>query len=165
MVNDVSGLTHDPEMAGLVAEKGCPVVLMHLRGTPATMADHAHYSDLFGEVADELAVRARAALDAGVHPSRILLDPGIGFAKDSPASRALVERAGAFRALGFELLVGPSRKSFLDPSGLLAPADRDAATFEAALTCVRQGVAVLRLHHGREWDFIRKVARAREVFA
>ena len=165
MINDVSGLTHDPAMAGLIAEKGCPVVLMHMRGTPSTMVDHADYSDLFGEVADELATRARAALDAGIHPDRILLDPGIGFAKDSPASRALVEGAGAFRALGFELLVGPSRKSFLDPSGLLAPADRDAATFEAALTCVRQGVAVLRLHHGREWDFIRKVARAREVFA
>jgi dihydropteroate synthase len=165
MINDVSGLTHDPAMAGLIAEKGCPVVLMHMRGTPSTMVDHADYSDLFGEVADELATRARAALDAGIHPDRILLDPGIGFAKDSRSSCALVEGAGAFRALGFDILLGPSRKSFLDPSGLLDPSDRDASTLEAALTCARQGVAVLRLHNGRKWDSIRKAARAGEVLA
>ncbi len=165
MINDVSGLTHDPAMAGLIAEKGCPVVLMHMRGTPATMADHAHYSELFGEVADELAARARTALDTGIHPDRIILDPGIGFAKNARSSHALVEGAGAFRALGFNLLLGPSRKSFLDPSGLLDPSERDAATLEAALTCARQGVAVLRLHNGRKWNSIRKAARAGEIFA
>jgi len=164
MVNDVSGFAYDPAMPELVAEKDCPVVLMHMRGTPSTMNSKDSYADLFGEVADELAQRARAALDAGIRHNRILLDPGIGFAKNAEASRALLNRIGAFKSLGFPLLAGPSRKSCLDPKGLTKPADRDPATFEAAVTCANQGVAILRLHQGKKWAAISKSSLAKEIF-
>ena len=150
-INDVSGLS-DSGMAPLLARTGAPVILMHLRGTPADMREHAHYQHLLGEIADELASRVGRALAAGVSASQIVLDPGIGFAKDAAQSAALVADCGALRALGLPLLLGPSRKSYLaTPVGGNAPnraGDRDAATVDAAAQCGNQGAAWLRLHRG-----------------
>jgi dihydropteroate synthase len=150
-INDVSGLG-DPQMAPLLARSGAPVFLMHLRGTPADMNERAHYRHLLGEVADELAARVSAALAAGVAASQIVLDPGIGFAKNAEQSAELVRHCGALRALGLPLLIGPSRKSYLATAvGGDAPArasNRDAATVDAAAQCGTQGAAWLRLHRG-----------------
>lgn len=156
-INDVSGLEHDPAMAPLAARRGCPTVLTHMRGSPADMRGRASYADLLGEVADELAAKVRRALDAGMNREQIVLDPGIGFAKDAAQSGALVARVGALRALGLPLLAGPSRKSFL--AGVAAsPRARDAASAGAAALCAAQGVEWLRLHDGAAWDAVAAAA-------
>ena len=155
MVNDVSGLG-DPAMAEVVAAAGAQLCLMHLRGTPATMRQKTDYRYLPGTVLDELAARVARALDAGIPPEKLLLDPGIGFAKDALQSLALIGATGAFRALGLRVLVGPSRKSCLEAAvGPRPPAERDAATSGAAALAAAQGAAVLRLHRGGPvWDAV-----------
>lgn len=159
MINDVSGLAHDADMAGLCAARDCPTILMHMRGQPATMRAHAHYQDLLGEVADELAARVQAALHAGMNRAQIVLDPGLGFAKDAAQSRALLARCGALRALGFPLLVGPSRKSFLaDLAPAAQPAERDAVSIGAAAVAAAQGATWIRLHDGAGWPAVRAAA-------
>lgn len=161
MVNDVSGLA-DPGMAPLLAATGAPAVLMHLRGTPEDMQERTGYRHLLGEVADELMSSVARAGAAGVDPARLILDPGIGFAKDAVQSRELVARGGALRALGLPLLFGPSRKSFMaDTLPGKRPDQRDAGTAGAAALCAAQGASWLRLHRGgRSWDAVKVAAAA-----
>ena len=156
MINDVSALA-DPEMAPLAAGRDCPLVLMHSRGSPADMRERCDYRDLLGEVADELMTRAAHALASGIRVERLTLDPGIGFAKTAAQSLQLVAGLGAFRALGFPLLAGPSRKSYLTAVlGERPPKERDGATAGAAALCAAQGAAILRLHGGGPiWDAVR----------
>ncbi|MCU4159542.1 dihydropteroate synthase [Acidiphilium sp. AL] len=147
IVNDISGLRHDPRAASLVAARGCPVVLMHMRGTPATMGCHAHYADLVREVIDELAQRRDAALQAGIAPEAIALDPGFGFAKQGKQNVVLFRSLGRFQALGHPLLVGVSRKRFIGAlAGEADPARRDAGSIAAALFAANRGAAILRVH-------------------
>ncbi len=147
IVNDVSGLRHDPEAAPLVAAAGCPVILMHMRGTPATMNAQAVYDDLLADVLAELAATRDAALAAGVAPAAIALDPGFGFAKQGAQNVALLRALPSFRALGHPVLAGVSRKRFI---GELAaepdPARRDPGSIAAALFAAGQGAAILRVH-------------------
>ena len=154
MINDISGLA-DPRLAEVCAKAQCPTVLMHMRGTPATMQGLCQYEHLLGEVADELAISISKGLEAGMKAKNIVLDPGIGFAKTAQQNLELMAQVGAFRALGFPLLVGPSRKSFLAP---LIPgkedAERDCGSAGAAASCAMQGVAILRLHQGTYWDAV-----------
>ena len=132
--------------------------------TPEMMQNRTTYAHLLGEVADALAARAAYALSQGIHPSQILLDPGIGFAKDTPSNLKLLGHCGALRALGFPLLLGPSRKSFM--STLLpqsAPAQRDLGSAGAAAICAAQGVYALRMHTGRfqdAWQMAWSIANA-----
>lgn len=145
LVNDVTGLA-DPAMARVIAEAGCPAVLMHLRGTPATMQAHATYRDVLGEVAAELRAALARAEAAGIPAGLIILDPGIGFAKTTPQNVELLARVGELRALGRPLLVGPSRKRFV---GELTGAPVEArlpGTLAAVAACVLAGVEWLRVH-------------------
>lgn len=145
LVNDVMGLA-DPALARVVADAGVPVVLMHLRGTPATMQAHATYADLLGEVAAELRAALARAAAAGIPAERVILDPGIGFAKTTAHNVALLARVGELRALGRPLLVGPSRKRFV---GELTGAPVEArlpGTLAAVTACVLAGVEWLRVH-------------------
>ena len=160
MINDVSGLS-DPNMAPLLAENGCKTVLMHMRGTPATMQKHTAYSHLLGEVFDELMVLAQRALGSGMAAEQIILDPGIGFAKTAIQSQQLIAKFECFRALGFPLLAGPSRKSFMtDLLPGVSAAQRDGGTAGAAALCAAQGAAYLRLHRGGKSVDAFKVAAA-----
>jgi len=145
LVNDVTGL-RDPAMARLVAEAGAPVVIMHGRGTPADMQSRATYRDVVGEVAAELGDSLRAALSAGVPEERILLDPGIGFAKTAEQSAALLGGLPRLAALGRPLLVGPSRKSFIGALTGAAAGERLPGTLAAVAACVLAGVQFLRVH-------------------
>jgi len=154
-VNDVSGLRHDPELAAVAAAADCTLVLMHMRGEPADMRERCDYRHLLGEVADELMDAVARALAAGVRRERILLDPGLGFAKDAEQTREMVARLGALRALGFPLLAGPSRKSFLAGLTDAPPTERDCATLGAAALCAAGGAAWLRLHDCRGRDAVR----------
>ncbi|HEX7388694.1 MAG TPA: dihydropteroate synthase [Acidiphilium sp.] len=147
IVNDISGLRHDPYAAGLVAERGCPVVLMHMRGTPATMGEHTRYADLVDDVAAELAECRDAALRAGIAPEAIALDPGFGFAKQGEQNVALLRALGRFAALGHPVLAGVSRKRFIGAlAGEADPVRRDPGSIAAALFAADCGAAILRVH-------------------
>src|ERR1700692_4103592 len=113
IVNDVSALAHDPLSAGVVAEHTCPVVLMHMRGTPATMTAQAAYQDVVAEVRAELSMRVDAAVQAGIRPAQIAIDPGIGFAKRPAQSRVVLQGLFDLVSLGYPGLVGLSRHSFI----------------------------------------------------
>ncbi len=145
LVNDVTGLS-DPELGAAVADAGAPVVLQHTRGTPADMASRARYADVVVEVAAELAQALARAEAAGIPPERVILDPGIGFAKDTPQNVELLARVGELRRLGRPLLVGPSRKRFIGDLSGAAPADRVPGTLAAVTACVLAGVELLRVH-------------------
>lgn len=147
IVNDVSALAHDPNSAAVVARAGCPVVLMHMRGTPATMTTLGQYEDVVSDVGAELSVRVAAAEAAGIARDRIAIDPGIGFAKAPSVSVALLQRLDVLLGLGFPMLVGVSRKGFIGAlSGERNAADRAAGSLAAALWAITKGASILRVH-------------------
>ena len=147
IVNDVSGLRHDPAAAPLVAAAACPVILMHMRGTPATMSAQALYDDVVADVLAELAATRDAALAAGIAPAAIALDPGFGFAKRGAQNVALLRALPSFRALGHPVLAGVSRKRFIgELAGEPDPARRDPGSIAAALFAAGRGAAILRVH-------------------
>ena len=147
IVNDVSGLMHDPAAAALVAARGCPVVLMHMRGTPATMRQLADYQDVAVEVTRELAERVRATEAAGIARENIVVDPGIGFAKTIGHSLEVIRRLPLLLNLGCRILVGASRKSFI--SGVVdtvPPKGRVPGSLAAGLFALSRGASILRVH-------------------
>jgi dihydropteroate synthase len=151
VVNDITALSHDPEAPALVAARRCPVILMHTRGSPATMMGLARYDDIGPEVAAELAVRVTAARQAGIKDEAIAIDPGFGFAKHPPHSLALLRGLSALRTLGFPIIAGVSRKGFIGAtSGEPDPARRFPGSIAAGLFALAQGAAVLRVHDVRE---------------
>jgi len=145
LVNDVSGL-RDPTLAAAVAAAGVPVVVMHMRGTPADMASHATYDDLLGEVAAELRQGLARAVAAGIPEERVILDPGLGFAKTPAQTVELLARVGELAALGRPLLVGPSRKRFIGELTGAPVEDRLAGTLAAVTACALAGVELIRVH-------------------
>jgi dihydropteroate synthase len=147
IVNDVTALGHDPRSAGVVAARGAPVVLMHMRGTPETMNGLNHYGDIGQEVAAELSVQIEAALAAGIARASIAIDPGIGFAKTGMQNVALLRDLGPLRRLGFPMLVGLSRKGFVGTlSGEPVAARRLGGSIAGALFALSQGARILRVH-------------------
>lgn len=145
LVNDVTGCS-DPDLGRAAAEAGAPVVLMHIRGTPADMQSRAVYGDVAGEVARELEEALRRAEASGIPRERTILDPGIGFAKTAEQSVELLARVGELRALGRPILVGPSRKSFIGRITGATVDDRVPGTLAAVAACVLAGVEILRVH-------------------
>jgi dihydropteroate synthase len=150
IVNDVSGLLKDPGMAGVVAEAGAGVVIMHMRGEPDTMDAAAVYDDVVADVARELAARRDRALDAGVAPEAIVLDPGLGFAKTTEHNLALIHHLDAIAALGHPVMVGPSRKRFLGAVTGKGVESRDEATAAACALARIFGAALFRVHDVRK---------------
>lgn len=147
MINDVSALQHDPDSAKVLAGSDCRVVLMHMRGTPETMAGLAQYDDVVADTCTELAGRVAEAECAGITRDRLMLDPGIGFAKTAGQNIALLQGLGALRALGLPILLGVSRKAFIGAiGGESDPLRRLPGSLAAALFGVLHGVAMLRVH-------------------
>jgi dihydropteroate synthase len=144
MVNDVSAGVFDAGLLAVCAQAKVDVVLMHMRGTPETMQSLAHYGDVMAEVKAELQERVGAALGAGVSPSRIWIDPGLGFAKDGVQSRELLARVAELVALEFPVVVGTSRKAFLGATR--PPAERLPESLAAAVLAARAGCAMVRVH-------------------
>jgi dihydropteroate synthase len=159
LVNDVSGGA-DPDLLAAVAEAGAPFVLMHMRGTPADMAGRASYADVISEVRDELGEALERAVAAGVARERIVLDPGLGFAKKAEHTLALLGRLDALRALGRPLLVGASRKSFIGHVSGAPAAERLPGSLAALTACVLAGVELLRVHDVAASAQAAQVARA-----
>jgi len=147
VVNDISGLTHHPRARAVVAERGCPVVLMHMRGEPETMEALVVYDDVVSDVRRELAARVDAAERAGVRRENIVLDPGISFAKRWEQNTTLLRGIPCLAELGFPIMVGVSRKLFVRslPRGD-RPKDRFAGSLAAGLFAVAQGASILRVH-------------------
>jgi len=146
VVNDVSGLAFDPAMADVVADRGAGAVLMHMRGVPATMAGLASYGDVAAEVASELGSAVARARRAGISDEAVVLDPGLGFAKTPAQSLELLSRLTPIRALGFPVLVGPSRKSFLGVVLGVPPEGRVAGTVAACVVAYLGGARIFRVH-------------------
>ena len=147
IINDVSALAHDPAALKLVAARGCPVVLMHMRGAPATMQQCADYADAPWDVTRELAARLDAAERAGIARGAIALDPGIGFAKRTAHNVALLARLPVLLNLGCRLLVGVSRKGFIEQmAGAAEPRQRLGGSLAAGLAALHGGASVLRVH-------------------
>lgn len=146
VVNDVSGLAFDVDMASVVAERGAGIVVMHMRGTPADMSEKATYEDVVDEVVAELGESVAHARTAGVESERIVVDPGIGFAKKAEQSLALIAATDRIAAMGFPVLVGPSRKSFLGSVLGVPPMERAVGTAVACLLAYQKGARIFRVH-------------------
>ncbi len=147
IVNDVTALTGDPESLALVVARQAPVVLMHMQGEPRTMQQAPHYEDVVAEVTGFLAERAAACEAAGVARRDICLDPGIGFGKTMDHNLALLAGLDRLAALGYPVLLGASRKSFLGRlAGGVEPKARGPASLAAGLAGVRRGARILRVH-------------------
>jgi dihydropteroate synthase len=150
LVNDVSGLGHELQLADVVARAGAGLVLGHMRGTPETMQRDPCYRDVLEEVASELAASVTRARRAGVAEARIAVDPGIGFGKRLPDNLVLLANAGTLRRrLGLPVLVGPSRKAFLGVLTGDPPEARDGATYAACAVAVFAGADAVRVHDVR----------------
>ena len=180
IINDISALGGDKQMAALAAERGVPVILMHMQGTPETMQENPQYTDPVEDIKNELLLAAQRAMKAGVKKENIILDPGIGFGKRQQDNTAILGLMGEWKPDDYLILVGLSRKSFLGSiadaeakrsaeyfhqhvnaeiaAGYLSsvqtepsrPADRLASTLAAHAWCLNQGVDILRVHDVKE---------------
>ncbi len=146
IVNDVTALRGDPELAPVCAERGCEVVLMHMRGSPRTMQDAPAYDDVVEEVRGFLAARLDAAAAAGIAEHRIWIDPGIGFGKTVVHNLELLRRLGELCELGFPVVVGTSRKRFLGALTGREVGERLGGTIASTVLALVEGAEVLRVH-------------------
>ncbi len=147
IVNDVSGGTFEASILSVVAQLGVPIILMHLRGTPATMQSLTDYGNLLEEVYTFLETQINLAVSAGIEPDKIIIDPGIGFAKTYSQSLELIQKLSRFRDLGRPILVGPSRKSFIGK--ILNQSDPKQRVWGTAAACcgaIAGGADILRIH-------------------
>jgi dihydropteroate synthase len=160
IVNDVTALRGDPAMAGLIAERGARVVLMHMAGDPRTMQVNPEYGDVVAEVRDFLAARLAAAVAAGIDESRVWLDPGIGFGKTAQHNFELLRGLDRLAALGRPLVVGTSRKSFIGRADGSRTDDRLGGTIATSILAAAAGATVLRVHDVREMAEALKLASA-----
>ncbi len=150
IINDISGLTHDPRMTETAVRSGAAVAVMHMQGTPETMQDDPYYDDAVSEIIGWLASRTDDLISAGVPKDKIIIDPGIGFGKRLIDNLAIFREMGDFRGLGFPLMVGYSRKSFI---GILTgrdPGDRLWGGFAALGKCLDGGAHIIRVHDVEE---------------
>lgn len=145
LVNDVTAL-RDPKMPEIVAKSGLPVILMHTRGTSRNMRKLARYRRLIPEIIAELKQSVKKAISAGIRKDRILIDPGIGFSKGSEDNLRILRNLGAFKRLGFPVVVGPSRKSFIGHVLDVPVGDRLFGTAAAVAWASAEGVELIRVH-------------------
>lgn len=162
IINDISGLKYEPALAGVVAEAGAALILMHTRGRSKTMYEEASYADLLEEVAHELGESVAKATSAGVPLAGIIVDPGVGFAKRPTHSYGVLARlAELASALDRPVLVGPSRKAYLcEEVGHRAPVERDWGTAAAVAAAVLAGAHIVRVHAVAEMAQVVRVAEA-----
>lgn len=145
-INDISAMRDDPAMAGLAAQRKCPIVLMHMQGAPGTMQVNPQYEDVVIEVAMFLRERATFAQSSGIERGNIILDPGIGFGKSVEHNLSLLRRLSEVVGLGFPVLVGASRKSFIGHISGSPVNDRLAGSLICALRAVEAGARIVRVH-------------------
>ncbi|MDR0376053.1 MAG: dihydropteroate synthase [Treponema sp.] len=150
IINDISALEDDPDMGRVCAASRAKVVLMHKKGSPETMQNDPFYQDVVGEVAACLQGAAQRALDAGVARENIILDPGVGFGKRLEDNTALIKRLATIRALGYPVLVGLSRKTFIGELTGRGVEDRLAGSLAANAAAIMAGADIIRVHDVKE---------------
>ena len=143
IINDVSGGLSDPAMFATVKKLGVPYILMHWRGDSKEMNSRAIYTDVVNDVISEINSQIDAALDAGINKSQLIIDPGLGFAKDAEHNWEILRNLKQFTSMGYPVLIGASRKRFLGGDN---PDEREAATIELTKTLVPQGIWGVRVH-------------------
>ena len=160
IVNDISGLRYEPDLAGVVARHRAAIALMHTRGRSRDMFSDANYHDVVDEVLDELRESMAFATAAGIPADRIIVDPGLGFAKEASHTYEALARLDEFSELGRPLLVGPSRKRFLARAlgGDVPASARDWATAAAVTAAVLAGAHIVRVHAVREMAQVARVS-------
>ncbi len=160
VINDVTALTHDPDLARVAASNDTGLVLSHIRGTPKTMQSQPHYDNVLQDVRDDLARSLDLALRAGVSEAGIAIDPGIGFGKTLKHNLILIRHLFELRSLGFPILLGPSRKSFLGSLLDLPVEKRLEGTIAVCTWAVHEGADLLRIHDVKEVGRAVRVAEA-----
>jgi dihydropteroate synthase len=160
IINDISGFTFDPQMAAVAARTGAGAVLMHTRGTPRSMQRDTDYTDLIGEICGFLEQSCASAVQAGVEPERIAIDPGIGFAKTAAHNMEILRRLREFTGFGLPLLVGTSRKSFIGSVLGRETGQRSHGTAATVALAVQGGAQILRVHDVREMRDVADMAHA-----
>lgn len=158
IVNDVSGLRHDPEMAGVVAAADIPVVLMHIRGKPENMQEKTTYRNLIDEIYEYLDASIRLGVEAGISRRKMIVDPGIGFGKSWAQNYTLLNRLGEFKSLDCPMLLGVSRKSFIGWTLNVPEEERLMGTAAAVAACVLHGVQIIRVHDVKEMVQVVRIA-------
>ncbi|MEA5568923.1 MULTISPECIES: dihydropteroate synthase [unclassified Anabaena] len=161
IINDISGGTFDHEMLPTVASLGVPIVLMHIRGTPQTMQQMTDYQDVVEEISSFLTQQITIATDLGINREKIIIDPGIGFAKNYEQNLEILRRLGLLRSLNCPILVGVSRKSFI--GRILNQPDPQARVWGTAAACcaaILNGAEILRVHDIQEMRDVSLVADA-----
>ncbi len=146
IINDISALRFDPDLGRLAAERGAPLVLMHMQGTPKTMQEDPTYDDPVGDIRDFLGARVEKAKALGVEDEQLVLDPGIGFGKRLEDNYEILKRLEEFKQLGYPLLLGTSRKSFLGATLDLPTEERLEGTIASNVVGVIRGADILRVH-------------------
>ena len=161
IINDISGATFDKKMLATTAQLEVPIILMHIRGTPQTMQSLTNYQDLIQEIKTFLQQQVTKALDLGIQSHNLILDPGIGFAKDAQQNIQLIQQLGEFRKLNLPLLIGVSRKSFI---GKIInqdnPKDRVWGTAAANTGAIAMGADIIRVHDVPQMYDVARVADA-----
>ncbi|MCS7223442.1 MAG: dihydropteroate synthase [Armatimonadetes bacterium] len=160
VINDIFGL-RQPEMAEVLAERGACVVVMHMQGTPQTMQQNPHYDDCVAEIAQFLKDQTHLAIAKGISRERIIVDPGIGFGKTVDHNLEILRRLPEIKALGFPVLVGPSRKSFIGKIlNIPNPQERIWGTAAAVAVAISRGADIIRVHDVAEMKQVATVVDA-----
>ncbi|MCX7702749.1 MAG: dihydropteroate synthase, partial [Planctomycetota bacterium] len=151
MLNDITALKAEPAIGEIAAQHGAPVVLMHIKGEPRTMQNNPSYDNLMSEIIKELRNSISKALACGIPRNKIIIDPGIGFGKKYEHNLTLINRSHQLKSLGYPLLFGVSRKSFIGAvTGKTSPAERLFGTLGACAAAVIGGASILRVHDPQE---------------
>lgn len=161
IINDISAATFDPRMPGLIAESGCPAVLMHIKGEPKSMQTNPVYEDVVGEVCNFLQQRVDALVQAGVDVEKLIVDPGIGFGKAVEHNLELLRRLGELKKLGRQILVGTSRKATIGKVlGDLPTEERLEGTAATVAISIANGADIVRVHDVKEMARVARMTDA-----
>ncbi len=160
IVNDISGLNNDNDMANIVSKYGVPVVIMHMKGNPATMQDNPEYDDVLNEIKYFFKQRIKYATKSGIKKEQIILDPGIGFGKTVEDNFKLINHLEKFCEFGLPVLIGPSRKSFIGAVLNEDPHNRLEGTLAAVAAGILRGAQIVRVH---DVDQVRKVVKITDL--
>lgn len=158
IVNDISGLRSDPEMGKIISEYKAYVIIMHMKGTPKNMQDDPKYDNLLGEIIEFFNRQIQFAVNSGIQKTRIILDPGIGFGKRIADNFVLLNSLKMLADLGYPLLVGPSRKSFIGLTLKLPPNQRVEGTSAAVTASILNGAKIVRVHDVKEMKRVVTIA-------
>ena len=164
IINDVSGLSFDNNMIGIVESFNIPVVIMHMKGNPQNMQLNPEYKDIVNEILDFFKMKIKIAIQSGINRSMIILDPGIGFGKTVEHNFELLSRLNEFNVLELPIMIGPSRKSFIGITLNLPPEDRVEGTAAAVSAGVMNGASIVRVHDVKSMKrVVRIIEKVRNV--